>query len=126
MDSSEDDDIIEIEPSTESENNLNSENQSEAESVNNSLNLTNDRVENETIESEQETRKGQEKANKVAEGRSESSSEPKEKAGRKLAQIKIPKAEKIHRKLVVKQKILRKGLIMNQRYQKWLQDPAAD
>ena len=80
MDSSEDNDIIEIEPSPDSESNLNSENQSEAENVNNSLNLTNDRVENETKESEQETLEGQEKANKVAEGRNESSSEPKEKA----------------------------------------------
>ena len=52
------------------------------------------RFKNETQESEQETLKGQEKANKVAEGRGESSSEPKEKAGRKSAQTKIPKAEK--------------------------------
>ena len=53
--SSEDDDIIEIESSTDSKSNLNSENQSEAENVNISLILTNDMVENETKESEQET-----------------------------------------------------------------------
>ena len=50
------------------------------------VNLTSDKVENETKESEQETFKGQEKANKVAGGRGESSSEPKEKARRKSEQ----------------------------------------
>ena len=126
MVSSEDDDIIEIESSTDSESNLNSENQSEAENVNNSLNLTNDPVENETKESKQETLKGQEKANKLAEGRSESSSEPKKKAGRKSAQTKIPKAEKSHQKVVLRAEVLRKRLIVKQRHQKWLQDPAAN
>ena len=104
LDSSEDDDKIEIESSTDSESNLNSENHSEAENINNSLNLTNDTVENETKESEQETHKEQEKANKVAEGRGESSSEPKKKPGRKSAQTKIPKGKKSHRKLVVNKK----------------------
>ena len=94
LDSSEDNDIIEIESSADSESNLNSENQSAADVVKNSLNHKNDTVENGTKESEQETLKGQEKANKVAEGRGESSSKAQEKAGRKSAQTKIPKAKK--------------------------------
>ena len=39
---------------------------------------------------------------------------------------KLQKRKKNHRKAVVKQKVLRKRLIVNQRYQKWLQDPAFD
>ena len=58
LNSSHDDDIIEIESSTDSESNLNKENQSEAEDASNSLNVTNDTSENEAKESEQETSKG--------------------------------------------------------------------
>ena len=58
LNSSHDDDIIEIESSTDSESNLNKENQSEAEDASDSLNVTNDTSENEAKESEQETSKG--------------------------------------------------------------------
>ena len=68
LNSSDDGDIIEIESSTDSESNLNTENQSEAEDANDSLNVTNETSENEAKESDQETSKGQEKAQKVPEG----------------------------------------------------------
>ena len=68
LDSSDDDDIIEIDSFTDSEIILYSENQSEAEKARNSLNATKDKSENEAKESEQETPKKQEKANKVVEG----------------------------------------------------------
>ena len=67
LNSSDDGDIIEIESLADSENNLNTENQSEAEDANDSLNVTNETSENEAKESEQETSKGQEKAH-VPEG----------------------------------------------------------
>ena len=50
--SSDDGYIIEIESSTDSESNLNTENQSEAEDANDSLNVTNETSENEPKESE--------------------------------------------------------------------------
>ena len=50
--SSDDDDIIKIESSTDSESNLTTENQSEAEDVNSSLSFTNAWYENEAKESE--------------------------------------------------------------------------
>ena len=68
MNISDDDDIIEIESPTDSKSILNTENQSEAEDANDSLNVTNDTCENEARESEQETSKGQQKAANVAEG----------------------------------------------------------
>ena len=67
MDSSDNDDMFEIESSTDSEGNLNSEKQSKAENSNNSPIVTIDISENEAIESEQETLKGYEQANKVSE-----------------------------------------------------------
>ena len=68
LNSSEDDDIIEIESPTDSKSILNTEDQSEAEDANDSLNVTNDTCENEARESEQETSRGQQKAANVAEG----------------------------------------------------------
>ena len=59
MNSPDDGDIIEIESSTDSECNLNTENQSGVEDANDSLNVTNETSENEAKESEQETSKGQ-------------------------------------------------------------------
>ena len=47
MNSSDDDDTIEKASSTDSESNLNTENQSEAEDANDSLNVRNDTSENE-------------------------------------------------------------------------------
>ena len=67
MNSSDDGDIIEIE-SSDSESNLNAENQSEAEDANDSLIVRNETSENEAKESEQETSKGQEEAQNVPEG----------------------------------------------------------
>ena len=67
MNSSDDDDVIEIESFTDSESNLKAENQSEAEDANDSINVTNDTSDNQTKESEQETFKGHEKAKNVAE-----------------------------------------------------------
>ena len=58
LNSSDDDDMIKIESSTDSESNLNTENQSEAEDANDSLNVTNETSESEAKESEQETSKG--------------------------------------------------------------------
>ena len=55
---------------------------------------------------EQETSKGQEKANKFAEGTT--SSKPTKYTGKKAASTKIPKAEKNHRNLLLKQKVLEK------------------
>ena len=51
LDSSDDDDIIEIESFTDSEIILYSENQTEAEKASNSLNATKDKSENEAKES---------------------------------------------------------------------------
>ena len=82
MNISDDDDIIEIESPTESKSILNTENQSEAEDANDSLNVTNDTCENEARESEQETSKGQQKAVKVAEGGGATSSKATEYTGK--------------------------------------------
>ena len=51
LNSSDDGDIIEIESSTDSESNLNTENQSEAEDANDSINVTKETSENEAKES---------------------------------------------------------------------------
>ena len=83
MNSSDDDDIIEIESSTDSQIILNSENQSEADNANISLNVTNDMSECEAKESEQKTAKGQEKAFKFAELKSAKSSKSTEYTGKK-------------------------------------------
>ena len=82
-------DITEIELSTDSESNLNSENQCEAEDANNSLKIINDTSEYEAKESEQETTKGQEKASRVAAGGSATSSIPTEYTGKKPASKKF-------------------------------------
>ena len=92
MNSSDDDDIIEIESSTDSQGNLNTENKSEAENGNVSKKVKNDTVENEAKESEQETSKGQMKAKKFAEGAI--FLKPREYTGNKAAQTKMPKPEK--------------------------------
>ena len=78
LNSSDDGDIIEIESSTDSESNLNTEYQSEAENAKNSVNVTNETSENEARESEQETSKGQEKAQNVPEGGGATSSKATE------------------------------------------------
>ena len=93
MNSSNDDEVIEIESSTDLEGNLNTENQSEAEDANNLLIVTNDTSENEAKESEQETSKGKEKANNVAEGGCAASSKPTEYT-EKNSRNKIQKPEK--------------------------------
>ena len=122
LNSPDDGDIIEIESSTDSESNLNTENQSEAEDANDSLNVTNETSENEAKESEQETSKGQEKTKNVPEGGGATSSKATEYTEKKPAETKIPKPEKSNRNLVVKQKILKKRLIVIPRHQKWLQN----
>ena len=88
LNSSGDDDIIENELFTNSESNVNSENQSEAEIANNLLNVTNDTSENESKESEHQTSKGKEKANNVAEGGCTTYLKPKKKSKLKKKQKK--------------------------------------
>ena len=94
LNSSDDDDINEIESSAVIESNLNTENQSEAEDDIDSINVTNDTSENEAKESEHKTSKGQEKAQIVAEWGGATSSKPTEYTGKKSAETKIPKTEK--------------------------------
>ena len=96
LNSSDDGDIIEIESSTGSESNLNTENQSEAEDANDSLNVTNETSENKAKESEQETSKGQEKAQNVPKGGAATSSKAAEYTEKKPAETKIKKQEKKH------------------------------
>ena len=50
---------------------------------------------------------------------------PTEYTAKNAAETKNPKPYKSHRKLVVKQKVLKKRLIVIQRHQKWLQGLAA-
>ena len=85
LNSSNDGDIIEVESSTDSESNLNIENQSEAEDANDLLNVT---------ESEQETSKGQEKAQNVPEGGGATSSKATEYTEKKTSRNKNSKARK--------------------------------
>ena len=92
--SSDDGDIIAIESSTDSESNINTENQSEAEDANDSLNVANETSENEAKKSEQGTSKGQEKAQNVPEGGGATSSKATEHTEKKPAETKIPKPEK--------------------------------
>ena len=94
LNSSDDGDIIETESSTDSESNVNTENQSEAEDANDSLNVTNETSENEAKESEQETSKGQEEAQNVPEGGGATSSKATKYTEKKPAETKIPKPEK--------------------------------
>ena len=94
LSSSDDDDIIGIEPSVDTENNLNTENQPEDENANDSLNVTNDRSENEAKESEHETSEEQEKETKVADGGDATSSKRTEYTEKKTAETKIQKPEK--------------------------------
>ena len=86
--------IIEIEPSTDSGSNLNTENQSEADDDIDSLNVTNDTSENEAKESEEEISKGQEKEQNVAEGGGETSSKPTEYTGKKQQKQKFQNQKK--------------------------------
>ena len=65
-------------------------------------------------------------AKNVAEGESATSSKPTEHTGKKAAETKIPKPEKSHRNPVVKQKVLKKKIIVIARLQKWLQGAATD
>ena len=94
LNSSDDGDIIEIESSTDSESNLITENQSEAEDASDSLNVTNETPENEAKESEQETSKAQEKAHNVPKGGGATSSKAIEYTEKKSAETQIPKPEK--------------------------------
>ena len=94
LNSSDDGDIIEIESSTDSESNLITDNQSGAEDANDSLNVINETSEKEAKESEQETSKGQEKAQNVPEGGGDTSSKAREYTEKKPAETKIPKPEK--------------------------------
>ena len=82
MNSSDDDDIFEIESPTDNKRILNTQNQSQTEDANDSLNVTNDTCENEAKESEQETSKGQQKAVNVAEGGGATSSKTTEYTGK--------------------------------------------
>ena len=94
MNNSDDGDIIEIVSPTDSESNLNTENQAEAEDANDSLNVTNETSENDAKQSEQETSKGQEKAQTVPKGRGATSSKATEYTEKKPAETKFPKPEK--------------------------------
>ena len=87
MNSPGDDDIIENELFTNSESNVNSENQSEAEIDNSLLNVTNDTSENESKESEHQNSKEKEKANNVVGGGCTTYLKPKKK-------IKLKKKQK--------------------------------
>ena len=134
MNSSDDDDIIETESSTDNESYLNRVNQSEAEDGNDSISFLNDTSENEAKELEQENSRGQEKANKFAEGGVATSSTPteyREKNGKpqnakKAAEKNFQNQKKNNRKLVAKQKLLTKRLIVIQRHPKLLHDLATD
>ena len=94
MNSSDDGGITETESSTDTEGNLKTGNQSEAGDNIDSLNNTNDTSENEAKESEQETSKGQEKTQNVAEGGGATSSNPIKYTEKKAAETNIPKPEK--------------------------------
>ena len=126
LNSSDDGDIIEIESSTDSESNLNTENQSEAEDANDSLNVTNETSEIEAKESEQETSKRQEKAQNVPEGGGATPSKATEYAEKNQQKQKFQNQKISNRNLVVKQKLLKKRLIVIPRHQKWLQGLAVD
>ena len=119
-------DITEIELSTDSESNLNSENQCEAEDANDSLKIINDTSEYEAKESERETSKGQEKAQNVAEGGGSTSSKATEYTEKNQQKQKFQNKKKSNRNLVVKQKVLKNRLIVMPRHQKWLQGLAVD
>ena len=86
--------IIEIESSTDTGSNLKTENQSEADDDIDSLNVTNDTSENEAKESEEETSKGQEKEQNVAEGGGATSSKPTEYTGKKQQKQKFQNQKK--------------------------------
>ena len=94
LNSSHDSDITEIDSSTDSESNLNTENQSEAEDANDSINVTNETSENEAKESEQETSKGQEKAQNLPEGGDATSSKATEYTEKKTSRNKKSKTRK--------------------------------
>ena len=126
LNSSDDGDIIEIESSTDSESNLITENQSEAEDASDSLNVTNETPENEAKESEQETSKGQEKAQNVPEGGGATSSKATEYTEKNQQKQKFQNRKKSNRNLVVKQKVLKKRLIVMPGHQNWLQSLAVD
>ena len=126
LNSSDDGDIIEIESSTHSESNQNTENQPEAEDANDSLNVTIEASENESKESEQETCKGQEKAQNVPEGGGATSSKATEYNKKNIRNKNSENQKKSNRYPVVKRKVLKKRLIVIPRHQKWLQGLAVD
>ena len=103
MHSSGDNDIVELESSTDSKSILNTEKQSEAEDAKDSLNVTNRTSEKEAKESKQETFKGQEMAKNVAERRCATSSKHTEYTGKNQQTQKFQNQKKSHRNLVVKQ-----------------------
>ena len=94
MNSSDAGDIIEIESSTDTESNLNTKNQSEAEDDIDSLNVTNDTSENEAKESEQETSKGAREGTKCFRGRRCKFNKTYRVHWKKTAETKVPKPEK--------------------------------
>ena len=118
LNSLEDGNLIEIESSTDTESNLNTENQSEAEDDIDSLNVKNNTSENEAKESEQETTKGQKKAQNVAKGEGATSSKPTEYTEKKAEETEIRKLEKRYRNLVVKQNVLKKRILVIAMHQK--------
>ena len=126
LNSSDDGDITEIESSTDSESNLNTENQSEAEDANDSLNVTNETSEKEVQESEQETSKGKRRHKMFP--REELQLHQKLPSTLKKTQQKqkFQNQRKSNRNLLVKQKVLKKRLIVIPRHQKWLQGQAVD
>ena len=126
LNSSDDGDIIEIESSTDSESNLNTEDQSEAEDANDSRNVTNETSENEAKESEQETSKGQEKAQNVPRKEVQLHQKLQSTLKKNQQKQKFQNQKKSNRNLVVKQKVLKKILIVIPRHQKWLQGLAVD
>ena len=83
-----------------------------------SLNVTNDTSENEAKESDQETSKWQEEAQNFAEGGGATSSKHTEYTGKKQQKQKFQNQKKSHWNLVVKQKVLKKKLIVIPRHQK--------
>ena len=119
MNSSDDDDIVEIESSTDSEGNLYTKNQSEVEDTNSSQNVKNDTSVNEAKESERQTSKWQMKANNFADGAILQFFE----TGKKAAETIIPKPKKRHGNPVVKK--TEEKIKSAFKAQKWLQVLAA-
>ena len=126
MNSSDNGEIIEIESSTDTESNLNTENQSEAENAIDSLNVTNDTSENEAKQSEQATFKGPKKAQNVAEGRGATSSKPSEYTGKKQEKQKFQNQKKKPQESSSKTKSTEEKINSDPKAPKWLKGLAAD